>query len=93
MARKKQKPLTVREIHFAERCFEHGNATRAYKEVGFPSVAERSIREMASRMRRKPAIDRYISGLSQTAQEAGLAAVKGEMLAFRTTLNARFTCS
>jgi hypothetical protein len=82
MARKKQKPLSAEEIRFAERCLEHGNATRAFRELGFAArVKESSVRELASRLRAKPAVDKYISGLSKALQEACRVRMREDMLA------------
>ena len=62
--------LSAREIKFCSHYFEHGVATEAYRAAGYPIRPADSVKVLAWRVLRKPAVRDYIHELRQEACDA-----------------------
>lgn len=70
-------PLTLREVRFAQRCFETGNGYQSYIDAGFPPLVTRNAVDQAvKRLIRKRQIREYMRHLEHCAAEAAKVSVE-----------------
>jgi phage terminase small subunit len=84
-------PLCAREVRFCQLYVEHGNATRAYAEAGFPHKDGRSAAVLAFKRLRKVKVREFVRGLQHAAADVAQATVEELAQGFRRVATADVT--
>jgi phage terminase small subunit len=83
--------LTKREIVFAQRVAEHGNATRAYREAGFEFKSEAAASTAASKLLRNGKVLAYLEKLEKAACDAAMVTIESIAQGFARAESADIT--